>query len=60
MVMVYAGTNNVEKYSIVVLEEKFRLLGRNLKAKTSPSQKCCLFHIQGQLDKHKLRVSVCG
>lgn len=35
MVMVYAGTINVEKYSIVVLEEKFRLLGRNLKAKTS-------------------------
>lgn len=62
-VMVHAGTNNVGKCSHVVLA------GRNLDSYTEnsrpgltrePSQKYCLFYMQGQLDRHRSGVLMHG
>lgn len=50
--MVHVGTKNLGKYSHVFMKEKIRL--RSQVQDQEGSQKCCLFQIQGQLDRCKL------
>lgn len=47
------GTNNIWKYSPMVLEDKFRLLDRKLKSRIpwEHYQKCYLFQTQNQSDR---------
>lgn len=58
--MVLVGTSGVRKYNHVVLEEKFRLLGRKSITLKVEFSELWLVPLKGQIDKHRLKDSMYG